>query len=519
MAITVTPNVTDLSLCESTTGWTGAGGTNSDFANQGTYCLGVQVKATTSPTIYYTPGSPIDCSGGKHIYIWVLVTGVIDTKANGGIQLYAYTDASNYGYWNVGGNDNYKGGWQCFCFDPSTGGAGGAGTVNAASIARIGIRFKTLSTMTGTAYNCFWDALRYGTGLTITSGTSDAINFASIYAVDDNSTYKYGVLTREATGSYVLRGKLTFGGTGAENVDFVATNQIILVPDNDMVSATFHGITVLRGSGTVNFTLGSKSGTSGINGNVFKAPGTRKYTLDFSSANNNSIKLYGNSFINAATITLPVAGANNEALNNNFVACSEVIASTSVQKYSNYVASAARACKISSASHAVSDSNFIGCQTAINHNVGGASGTPVEYDYDNLKFTSNTYDIENSATTPNFYIDIDRINGSNPDVAKINNSAGGTTVLLDIGVVLTLTGMIDGSDISILTAGTTTERVNIQENSGTTYNYSYSYVSSDYVDVGVFKAGYVPFYTRSYLLGSTNGSLPISQVIDRAYLE
>lgn len=91
-----------------------------------------------------------------------------------------------------------------------------------------------------------------------------------------------------------------------------------------------------------------------------------------------------------------------------------------------------RALLISSTSHYVANSNFINCGAAIYHNVGGPLETPAHYDYDNLKFSGGTYHIENSAVTPNYYIDIHRLNGSNPDANKLFNSGGGTTTLLAI---------------------------------------------------------------------------------------
>jgi len=83
-------------------------------------------------------------------------------------------------------------------------------------------------------------------------------------------------------------------------------------------------------------------------------------------------------------------------------------------------------------------------------------------------------------------------------------------------ITLTLTGLVTGSDIVVLAAGTNTERVNVDANSGTTYNYVYETPES--VDIGVFLAGYVPFYIRNYSLGSSDGSLPVAQIADRNYL-
>ena len=80
---------------------------------------------------------------------------------------------------------------------------------------------------------------------------------------------------------------------------------------------------------------------------------------------------------------------------------------------------------------------------------------------------------------------------------------------------LTLTGLQAGSDIVVLTAGTSTNLINVDANAGSSYIYTYATLGN--VDIGVFKVGYVPFYIRNYALSSTNASLPVAQVADRNY--
>jgi hypothetical protein len=84
-------------------------------------------------------------------------------------------------------------------------------------------------------------------------------------------------------------------------------------------------------------------------------------------------------------------------------------------------------------------------------------------------------------------------------------------------VTLTLTGLQAGSDVVILAAGTETVLASVDANAGSTYGYTYETPVS--VDLCVFKAGYIPLYVRGYALGSTDASLPIAQVADRAYLD
>jgi hypothetical protein len=82
---------------------------------------------------------------------------------------------------------------------------------------------------------------------------------------------------------------------------------------------------------------------------------------------------------------------------------------------------------------------------------------------------------------------------------------------------LTLDGLITGSDIVILDAGTTTPFVNVDANAGTTYDYVYDWTTDFDVDICIYKAGYVPYIIRAFTLSNADGSIPIGQVVDRNY--
>ena len=104
--------------------------------------------------------------------------------------------------------------------------------------------------------------------------------------------------------------------------------------------------------------------------------------------------------------------------------------------------------------------------------------------------------------------------GSTPSI----RTAGATVTVVN-SRILTLTGLVTGSDISITTAGSDTELVNVNANAGTTYEYTYPATDAgDSIDIAVYKAGYVPYFVRAYTLTSSNSSVPIAQVADRNYL-
>lgn len=102
--------------------------------------------------------------------------------------------------------------------------------------------------------------------------------------------------------------------------------------------------------------------------------------------------------------------------------------------------------------------------------------------------------------------------GSTP---SIRNGTAATTVVNNT-ITLTLTGLVTGSDIVILQAGTSTILVSVDQNVGSTYQYSYSTQQS--VDIGVIKPRLVPLYIRGYALAASNASIPVAQATDRNYI-
>jgi hypothetical protein len=81
---------------------------------------------------------------------------------------------------------------------------------------------------------------------------------------------------------------------------------------------------------------------------------------------------------------------------------------------------------------------------------------------------------------------------------------------------ITFTDLQIGTDIVILTAGTTTILNQADQIPGTTYTYTYE--GSPNVDIGFIKTGYIPKYVRNLPLTLVNSSIPVSMTPDRNYL-
>lgn len=80
---------------------------------------------------------------------------------------------------------------------------------------------------------------------------------------------------------------------------------------------------------------------------------------------------------------------------------------------------------------------------------------------------------------------------------------------------LTFTGVVAGSDIRIMTAGTTTSLLDAEGIAGTTYPYTYFYAAGTTVDIQITRAGYEPFRYEGYVLGAANANFLVQQTADR----
>ncbi len=96
----------------------------------------------------------------------------------------------------------------------------------------------------------------------------------------------------------------------------------------------------------------------------------------------------------------------------------------------------------------------------------------------------------------------------------IRNSAGSSTTVNNNSVI-TLTGLVDPTEVRVYEAGTTTE-LHGQENV-TTGTFEFSQPQLDDVDIRIFAVQYLPADILDFTIPTVNASLPIQQVFDRNY--
>jgi hypothetical protein len=89
---------------------------------------------------------------------------------------------------------------------------------------------------------------------------------------------------------------------------------------------------------------------------------------------------------------------------------------------------------------------------------------------------------------------------------------------LDLATV-ELTGLVTGSDIVILSTGTTTVLESTDQTAATTYSTVLDAGAYPLIDVCIYKAGYIPFILRNLTLTAAGLSLPMNQAVDPSYVE
>ena len=508
MALIVTPDMNDISLCESAAGWS-TGVTNDAFKLEGNYCLGLKVSEAESALIAYTFGTAVDMSNGEHVYFPVQVQGLPDTKANGGIRVYAEDSSGNYGYFNIAGSENYPGGWVIYCYAPGATYTTGSGTVNTASIKKVGVRFKTLSKALGNSPNCFWDAVRYGKGLKCTSGLSDGISLQDIVDAEENDKY-WGVI-RKIGGVFFVKGKLYFGDTSSGDIDFKETGQVVIFEDLEFGEAGFHEIVVQgNASGVTNFQFGETVGGRGISGCFLKSAGTLVYKFTATDNNIDKLLLYGTTFYNAGTIALPVSAAHRESISCNFEACAEILPDTCKLEYFNIVNADDRGVRIANASHNIKNGNFINCPHCTHVNF----SAPV--DFDGLIFSgsegSTKYDIEHSVSGA---LTVNAKNGANP--VYVEETGGGSTAINN-PVTHSLTGLMNGSEVTYVKVSDQSVVFHVESVTGNQTDYPYNYGGDVEVDILIMHLNYKPIAIEGVILKNADADIPIVQMEDPDYL-
>lgn len=448
MAVTVAgKNYTQISGCESISDggtWTTLNTQDSVNKKQGTYSLCGTMKNSGLSTATFTPTASVDMSGTKHLRMWFLdsAAGLLDTKANGGIQL-GVTDGVNTGYWNLGGKDTYSGGWLNLVIDVSK--AVDVGTKPTSMNAITVIYLRITQTAAGKNFDNIWgDNLCLCDGLTVYGDDAGSyFDFDNIFSADD-ATLGIGII-RDIGGIKYLTGSLEFGDSaGVNGCKFQAKSQVVVFEDRPVNADLYDIIIVDNGTGTTEFILGAKSGTAGIQGCAIRVEDTSqtaKFDIDANTDTDvDNFKMYASSFYGADEIKFANAAATVEVLGCSFEKCGQVDPDDAVTVDCFFIdTSNVDAALLWNENINIQTCNFIANTTGAGIEMPSAVGTP--YAYNGHLFSGNTYDVLNSSGSA---ISINKNNGSNP-----TTSEGSAVTFLGVSVTTKFT-VIDSDTKAVI---------------------------------------------------------------------
>lgn len=530
MAITVTSDLVDVSSCDSLTAggtWLRSSGTSSgnpaadaDAQVHNTACVANKMGGTINTDVggHFAATGTFDFSGTGKLFYWrqLVTPGNMLTKANQGVTLSFTSDTTSGTAWTVtnwrrfhmDGSDTIPiaPGWVPYMVDLNQSPDSSNGTVNLAAIKSFAFLCRQNSGVTTTVSNQFIDALRIGTGLTLTcSSSADAPNFGSMFSVDNTVTNRWGIITQLA-GNYLGQGVITLGATNQTNAVNFSDSGGVFIWRKNICAATWQKFDLKSNSAT-NYTRMSLTGYV-MRGqqqqpwSVVCDTNSRFVTNACSLSDMNSATLSSGSSLVATTIS----NSGQIDLNGGSISgCS----------LSNCTATSQVLCSTPSEVAGISDTTFTrggGTTHAIE-----IRGTAAAVTLSGVTFSG--YAATNGSTgTEAVFVNIASgtvtitVSGGNTPSIR----TAGATVNVVSGATVTFTGLPTGCDIVILTAGTSTILNQVDQHGSNSYPWAYQ--GTPTVDVGFIKPGFVPYYIRGLSLGATDSSIPVAMTADRNYV-
>lgn len=494
-----------------TTGWTlissGGGGANSftvpetDDYVQGTQCISRSPWSSSIRGMVYNSAQTV--AAGEAVWIWwkADVAQALAAKASGGIQALIGSGTGALNAWYVDGSDTYTfGGWKCVPIDPTVAASTQIGSPTSTT-SFFGVRWNVPSAGPSKGFPFKIDAIRHGRALTITGGDL-ANGYGTFQAAADfqsDITRQWGQL-QFGNGVYLMQGLLQLGTSGTA-VDFRDSNRVVFVANTEYVASTFNGIEVDNASSRVDWTNVSISALGTVSKGYFNTLANADVNLDACT------------FTDMDTFVFQSAGS---VVDSTFRRCGQIILGGATMSGCLITRStAATALLAGSSVSTLSNTSFVSAGTGHAIEI-TAAGT---YTLNGISFSGYA---ATNGTTGNEAVYVNVASGSvtiNSDSALSYRTAGATVTVVAGQKTLSVTNVVSGSDVVILAAGTSTV---LASNDGatnpvTSFDYSYTYAPSTFVDIAVYLAGYVPYIVRNFLLPANGGSVQVAQVIDRNY--
>jgi len=523
---TYSTDLSDISTCEVIGTWTeltghtsgGAATVDGESYIQGSNCISQSTGTKTGIVcgLEYDHGSDMSgsMSAGDCFFFWqiYLAAANVETFVNGGLRVGVGSSAGNMKFWKTGGKDFGRypyGGWQNFAVDPTYAADYTDGSPTSAYQFFGSIPNILAAVAKGNPHGV--DAIRYGRGdLYVEYGESGNYGtFAGMASANDAQAARWGLFQAQGTG-YLWKGLISFG-TSSNAVDFRDSNVNITIEDTPRTYTSFNKIEIVNASSNVEWI--------GVNITALNASGLSIGTLEM--VDNATINIDTCVFTDMSTF---IFDTNAVVANSTFRRCDQVTQgggdfddcifdSSTSSSGSLYVSNldnvdncsftsdgSNHAMELSSA-HAGNSYTLTGCTYTDYATVTGTTGNECIYNNSGGAVTIN-------------------IDGG--DTPTYRNGAGASTNIIS-AYTHTITGLEQNSEITYVTAGTSTELFHV-ENATTSdgdgkYQTTYSHSGGATVDVLIFHTEYKPDISNiiGITLPTVNATVKVQMFLDENY--
>lgn len=529
-----TEDLTDIASGDEASGWvelTGTDGAGEDYDVcgapayqdneypyiQGSYAVTQDTsKSSAVGSLAYSSGGITVPTDGA-VFVWQNYSSpfAFGSYAQGGFRICIGSGLGDFNIWYVGGNDKESypyGGWVNHVVNPTITADDTAGSPTA-TLDYIGSAVYVVSGPSkGEPHQV--DAIRYGRGSAIFEygETANYATIAGFAAQNDIQTNRWGLIQAQP-GGYLWKGRMQLG-SASNAVDFRDSNVNIFIAWTPKVTTNFNTIEILNASSNVEMT--------GFNFICLDPSGTASKGR-WITTNDATIVLTDCSFIDMSTF---VFDSNTTLSGCLFRRCGQVtqggadIDGTTFNQCTDAIA------LLCDNPDNVDDVTFVsdGTGHAIELTSACAGNS---YTLTNLWVsgyaasdgsTGNEVIYNDSGGTVTINID----GGSGVSNISVYDVSGSTTVLV-ANYSFTITGLELNTEVTIVTAGTSTELFHA-ENATTSdgdgkYQVTYSHSGGSSVDILIHHVDYQPDVNNVYglTLPSSNSSIKVSMFEDLNY--
>ena len=419
-----------------------------------------------------------------YVYIWFnfATPGFSQVRSSGGITIALGDSDANYYEYYIDGSDTYYGGWKRAVIHPNSATPSVTnGSPDLANIDRIGI-IADVQGSTARFTNLFVDRIDVGTKLRVYDTASTKIagdnttgTWADILAADEGTqNNKYGIV-RSINDIIYVNGAIELGDGDSTNAASLDDEDRIIVWENptyydgaevvSCVDDNWAKLTITGNSTAATVvTHGNKVGTGdtavGSNGCTFQSSGPL-LTVDFSETTHADtlIKTYGCKFFKAEGGIALSDDTDHEFIGDIVDQCGQIDPSQTEIRNSVFSGTTDLdgdgSALLWNTDIDIKNSDFLANTHATNdphailHTISGV------YDYDNLQFSGNDYDIALSGSAGTDYLTINSINTANPGTYEVIIGSGVSilnAVFLTVDVESILGTAISGATVAIYTA-------------------------------------------------------------------